>query len=141
MALINQDGKYIKLYANGNYEIYATEDSRKKVKNSTPSDMILNKYHTLISELEEQKEKRYYDPLGFSALYDPLIREYDRYKYNLASYITTEEYPIMATYYPDVTHSIPEIIEAGGTMDGSDSAEAVYQHAKQVQRWGETTDA
>lgn len=141
MALLNEYQQYIKLYPDGRYEVYRTEAARNKIKCSTNSDIILSKYRVLLYELESQKEWRYYDPKGFAAAYVPLKTEFQRYSSNLIDYKADEEYPLMSVYYPDVADSIPDIIETGYTLDEGDNAEAVYQHAKQVQRWGETTDA
>lgn len=141
MALINLKNKYIKLYEDGLYEVYASEEARQRFKESTASEIIINKYLELISELEAQEEFRYYDPKGFAASYMPLVSEYETYRYNLANYITSQEYPIIATYYPDVASSIPEIIEAGYISLSGEDLENIYVAAKQVKRFGETTDA
>lgn len=73
MALINSKGNYIKLTKDGQFEIYASEAARKRLKESTPGNIILNKYRELLANLEqpEQDEFRYYDPEGFAASYDP----------------------------------------------------------------------
>lgn len=143
MALINSKGKYIKLTADGYYEVYASEEARKRVKESTPGEIILNKYRELLAALEqpEQDEFRYYDPDGFAAIYDPLSKEYDRYWYNFDNYITGQEYPIIAKTYPDVANSIPEIVEAAYTPPMGETIEEAYAVAKQLKRFGETTDA
>jgi hypothetical protein len=143
MALINLNGKYIKLYEDGRYEMYTSEAARKKLKESTPGKVILNKYEELIADLEkpEQAEFRYYDPEGFAAIYDPLVQEYRDYQYNFDNYITGQEYPIMAEYYPDVADSIPELVVAARISQLGESLEESYIKAKQVKRFGETTDA
>lgn len=141
MALINGQGKYIKLYENGKYEIYRSEAARKRTKSSTSSDIIIKKYIELLHNLENQMERRYYDPSGFTSEYDPLEAEYQRYRYNLINHNTTEEYPLMAQYYPDVADSIPDIVEAGVTMDRAENSQEIYTLAKFKHRWGDTTDA
>jgi hypothetical protein len=141
MALINLKNKYIKLHEDGLYEIYASEDARQRFKESTASEIIINKYLELILELEVQEEFRYYDPKSFAAKYNPLVLEYETYRYNLANYITGQEYPIIATYYPDVADSIPEILEAGYVSLAGEDLDKIYITAKQVKRFGETTDA
>ena len=141
MALINSKNRYIKLYEDGTYEVYSSEEARKRFKKSTASSVILAKYLELISDLESQEEFHYYDPEGFTAAYCPLISEYETYSYNLINYITGQEYPIMAEYYPDVADSIPEIIEAACIPQTSKDLEEAYIKAKQVKRFGETTDA
>ena len=141
MALINNQGKYIKLYPNGVYEIYRSEAAREKIKYSTDAKIIIKKYVTLLKELENQMERRYYDPSGFANEYDPLEAEYQRYRYNLVNHNATEEYPLMAQYYPDVADSIPDIIEAGTTIDRAENSQEIYTIAKFKHRWGDTTDA
>lgn len=143
MALINSKGKYIKLDKDGYYEVYTSEEARKRLKASTSGEIILAKYRELLAELEspEQAEFRYYDPEGFAAIYDPLDIEYHRYWYNFDNYITGEEYPIMAKIYPDVADSIPEIIEAACIPQTNKDVEEAYIKAKQLKRFGETTDA
>jgi hypothetical protein len=142
MALINSNGRYIKLYKDGSYEVYASEEARKKIKESTPGKAILTKYEELIADLEkpEQAEFRYYDPEGFAAIYDPLIQEYRNYQYNFANHIIGYEYPIMSKIYPDVADSIQEIVEAAMPHEYKEVEEA-YIKAKQTKRFGETIDA
>ncbi len=141
MALINSENLYIKLEAEGGFEIYSSEAARLKIKQSTKGEVILAKYRELITELEQQEEFRYYDPKGFVAQYDPLQKEYQRYCYNFTQHIVGQEYPIMAAIYSDVADSIPEIVEAGRTLLTGNSLEEIYLNAKQVKRFGETTDA
>jgi hypothetical protein len=143
MALINSSNRYIKLDKDGYYEVYSSEEARKKVKESTSGEVILSKYRELLAELEQpaQDEFRYYDPEGFAAIYDPLDLEYHRYWYNFDNYIIGQEYPIMAQIYPDVADSIPEIIEAGCIPQTNNDAEEAYIKAKQIKRFGETLDA
>jgi uncharacterized membrane protein len=68
MALLNSNNRYIKLEKDGNYKIYASEEARKRIKESTPGETILAKYRELLKNLEgpEQAEFRYYDPEGFA---------------------------------------------------------------------------
>lgn len=142
MALINSKGKYIKLGKDGTYEVYPSEEARKRLKASTSGDVILAKYRELIRELEkpEQDEFRYYDPDSFTAIYDPLVEEYYRYWYNFDNYIIGQEYPIMAEIYPDIADSIPEIIEAACIPHEYKDVEEAYIKAKQLKRFGETLD-
>lgn len=140
MALLNSKNHYIKLNSAGHYEVYISEESRKRVKESTASDTILAKYLELITNLEQDKEFQYYVRESFAAKYDPLVREYNRYRYNLASCIVGQEYPIMAEIYPDVANSIPEIVEAGCVPQHAKDIEEAYLKAKQLKQFGETTD-
>jgi hypothetical protein len=140
MALIDQEGKYIKLSQKGEFEIYTSEEARIKVKNSIPGEAILNKYLELIKNLELQEERRYYDP-DWHKEYIALCTEYQDYRYDLNNCITGKEYPIMASFYPDITNSIPDIICKGIINMSVCSVEEAYTDAKQSKYWGETVDA
>lgn len=142
MALINSNGKYIKLEADGNYVVYASEDARNRTKNSVSSDVVLAKYRELLIDLASQEEFRCYAPDQYDAIYKPLIDEYTRYEKDLLSHTIGNQYPIMAEIYPNVSDSIHEIIEAGCIIrDASESVDQAYERAKRIKRFGETTDA
>lgn len=141
MALLNTAGRYIRLSLDGTYEVYTSEIARNKVKTSTSSETIIAKYRELIIDLEQQEDYSYYDFENFCAEYLPLLDEYYSYCYNLTNYITTQDYPIMAKIYPDVADSIPEIIEVGRIPQTNISLDEAYIKAKQLERFGETTDA
>lgn len=142
MALLNTKNYYIKLSEDGSYEVWASKEARDKVKNSTPSEYILAKYKELISNLEAQEDFAYYDKETFFNQYISLLNEYDRYQYNLNHYIVDQDYPIMSEYYIDVCNTIPEIIESARILsDEAINLEAAYKKAKEVKRFGETTDA
>jgi hypothetical protein len=143
MALINSNGRYIKLYKDGSYKVYSSEEARKRLKAATSGEIILEKYHELIKELEkpEQADFRYYDPEGYAAVYSPLVAEYREYEYNFMNYITGKDYPIMTEHYPDVADSIPEIIEAAYIPRDYKDVEEAYIINKQLKRFGETIDA
>ena len=141
MALINSKNLYIKLDTDGNYEVYASEEARARVKQSTSCEVILAKYEELLGELLKQEELKYYDTEGFNAKYNPLYEEFCRYCRNLTKHITGQEYPIIAKIYPDVADSIPEIVEGGKVVLSSSSQEEAYLKAKQLKLFGETIDA
>lgn len=137
MALINSSGKYIKLFANGDYEIYPSKKARMLTKNSTSSEVIIQKYVELIQELEQQEELRYYNPSEFNRQYSQLDDEYQLYRLSLMNYDVTQHYPIMQKYFPDVECTIPHIIENGRIMDHADSPAQNYIQTKHKRRWGE----
>jgi hypothetical protein len=141
MAFINSDNRYIRLLPDGSFEVYASVEARDKIKNSTDGQVILAKYRELLKELAAQEDFICYDPDGFAEVYGPLEREYDRYWYNLDHYIVGQEYPIMAQHYPDVADSIPEIVEKCHIRRMGETVEEAYINAKQLKRFGETTDA
>lgn len=140
MALLNDKGEYIKLCSDGMYEIYASEEARLKVKNSTPGGVIIAKYQTLINDLEQQHERWYYDSEAFDAEYQAIYAEYYRYEYNYIHHISGQSYPIMMQYYADVNDSIAEIIESGKIVVKDTDLAQAYINAKIVNRWGNTID-
>ena len=140
MALLNLANKYIKLNSDGTFEIYASKEARLRVKQCTDSNTILEKYRAVARELEADVELRYFDPTGFAKKYDPWIAEYLRYDYNLSMHIVDGDYPLMAEYYPDVADSIPNIIESGSIDLSEDTADEIYNKAKQRKYWGDTLD-
>lgn len=150
MALIDIVGCYIKLNKDNSFEIYLNEEARLKVKTSTSAEIINAKYAEILSDLQSDKyaEMRYYDNITYSRLYTGWLNEWQRYTYNLTNCIftETEEYPLMAAYYPDVADSIPKILSRGTLVntslgDSVETIEEVYLSAKQNKTWGETTDA
>lgn len=150
MALINTLGCYIKLDKDNSFEIYSNEEARLRVKASTPAAIINAKYAEILKDLQSDNyaEMRYYDNITYSKLYTGWLNEWQRYTYNLTNCISTEteEYPLMAVYYPDVADSIPKILSRGTlanhALGGSfETTEEVYLSAKQNKTWGETTDA
>ena len=142
MALINQQGKYIKLYSDGTYEVYSSAAARDRHRSSPDSAIIIRKYKQLMRDLESNKELWYYNPVEFDRQHSALDAEYQLYCYNLMNYTTSGEYPIMAQYYPDVKNTIPDIVERGCiSFDATDSTTSTYEVAKNKQRWGKTIDA
>ena len=141
MALINQDGKYIKVYQDGSYEIFASEDARTRQKAATSKELILAKYLEVLLNLEKQEELHYYDPEAFEEEYSPWAAEYQKYLYNLGAGISGEEYPLMASIYPEVSNSIPSVIERGMIRTSCSTLEDVYVEFKKQNYWGETQDA
>jgi hypothetical protein len=141
MALINQDGKYIKLYQDGSYEIFASEATRDLQKAATSKELILAKYLEVILNLEKQEEFHYYDPEAFDKEYSAWAAEYQTYLYNLSAGISGEEYPLMASIYPDVSNSIPSVIERGMIRTNCSTLEDIYVEFKKQKYWGETQDA
>ena len=85
MALINNQGKYIKLYENGKYEIYRSEAARKRTKSSTSSDIIIKKYIELLNDLENQMSSDNF--WNDSNTATKIINESNNYKNKLASFL------------------------------------------------------
>lgn len=150
MALINALGHYIKLNKDNSFEVYISEEARLRVKGSTSAETINAKYAEILNSLqsEEYAEMRCYDNRSYSELYTGWLNEWQRYTYNLTSgsFTETEEYPLMAAYYPDVADSVPKILSRGQIGSAVlncpfETVEEVYLNAKQRKTWGETADA
>lgn len=141
MALINQDGNYIKIYQDGRYEIFASEDARIQQKAATSKELILAKYLEVLLNLEKQDEFHYYDEEAFEKEYSAWAAEYQNYLYNLSAGISGEEYPLMASIYPEVSSSIPAVIERGMIRTNCSTLEDIYVEFKKQKYWGETQDA
>lgn len=145
MALINSDGRYIKLDKDDNFEIYISKEAREQIKNSTPAEVVLAKYTEIYTALhsEEYAEFRYYDPENYWALVHSWEEEYQRYANHIqqGTYNELETYPLMAEYYPDVANSIPKIWVRGSLGETFSTATEAYEDAKLYKLWGETVDA
>lgn len=141
MALINENDNYIKVIKDGWYYIYASEEEREKEKNAVRSSVVLQWYANKIAELIADTERQYYDEENWNREFQAVDSERRLYEYNLANYITTGSYPVIAKVYPDVEDSIPEIIQMGSLMVESETAEEEYELVKEREYFGETEDA
>lgn len=158
-----QENKYIRLFEDGSYKVYPSEEARLKHKNATDSAVILQKYIDLRAELDTalfsalyslgytdedfQNESKYQEIMAL-----PQVIEYDSktglldqeavdYSYDLqCEQGARHEYPIIAEFYPDVKDSIPVVIEAGGSFWDAKSLPEMYEEAKVKHRFGETED-
>lgn len=140
MALLTLESKYIKLYANGMFEIYKNKAARDAVKNGISSKEVLEKYNNILQTLDADKEFKYYNPAEFAIQYDGWRAEFERYSYNLDLYRVGEVYPLMASIYPDVADSIPNILEAGQIDIAEDTVDKLYLRVKERGYWAETSD-
>ena len=140
MALLNQNEEYIKLNTNGSYDIYASQEDREKVKNSTPFEIIKNKYQEIIDSYLADEERQYYDSKAWQQEYWAWDEEYQRYLYDIQLAKGAGEYPLMAQYYPDIANSVPNIIQSGSIVVEAETGEEIYEIAKERKYWGETED-
>lgn len=140
MALLNEKEEYIKLNTNGDYDIYASQEDREKVKHSTPYIVIKEKYEQLISDLDADEERQYYDSKAWDIEYSGWRDEYNRYLYDVQLAKGGTSYPLMAQYYPDIANSVPNIIQSGSIVIETETGEQIYEIAKERKYWGETED-
>ena len=139
MGLIGQYGRYIKLNIDGTYQGYQSEEDRLKEKNATPKDLILATYQNIIDEIWAQSESRYYNPEKFSIIYKAWLDEYTAYVNDVTLRTHCGNYPLMATIYPDISDSVPEIIVSGIIAPPeipSIQLKDVYAKAKDHGYWG-----
>jgi hypothetical protein len=139
MAFLQENNKYIRLFEDGSYKVYPSEEARLKHKNATDSQIILQKYADLRIELDETLFSTLYS-LGYTdedfqdeakcqeILLLPQVIEYDSktsaldqeatdYAYDLqCEQGARHEYPIMTGFYPDIKDSIPVVIESGSSF-------------------------
>lgn len=143
MALLMEDGKYVRVLENGEYEIYPSLESRDRVKNATPYEKVIEKYQELFKTVLPDDEAYYY--LSKEELnrefpdYIEWMNEFNRYQYDYQIKHGGGSYPLIEQYIPDVLDSIPEIIEAGSfNIDGS--IDESYFLAKDRKLWRKTED-
>lgn len=140
MALLNDKEEYIKLNTNGDYDIYATQEDRNNVKNSTPFEVIRQKYEELISDLDADEERQYYDSKAWDIEYSGWRDEYNRYLYDIQLAKGATSYPLMERYYPDIAKTVPNIVQSGSIVVEAETGEEIYEIAKERKYWGETED-
>ena len=143
MGLICENGRYIKLNIDGTYQGYINEEARLKEKNAAPKQLILSTYKKILDELWLQAESRYYNPEKFAIIHKAWADEYTRYLNDVGLVNPPGVYPLMATIYPDVSDSVPEIVIAGSIVPPELPAlqlKDVYTNAKSIGYWGLETN-
>lgn len=140
MALLNDKEEYIKLNTNGDYDIYATQQNRENVKNSTSPVTIKSKYEQIITNLDNDEERKYYDAKAWQEEYALWRNEYQRYLYDIQLAKGATTYPLMKQYYTDIEDTIPNIIQSGSIVVEAETGKEIYEIAKERKYWGETED-
>ena len=141
MALKLKNKQYIKVDANGNYTIYASEQARtaeKSLNGLTPDD-IIKKYIKIIESMKLDEERWYYDP-SFSAEISQWEEELRRYTDNLSTGTTGQEYPLMKKYINKIDRTIPQIVARGTFNINANSAKEVYEIIKKYKIWAGAKD-
>ena len=161
MALLNIQNKYIKLYINGEYEIYESIEDRNSNKNAIYFEDVIKKYEEL-KENSTQELNQYTNTLNLTDddyknndKLDTLLKkdlklkhlveydinlniEYNNYLYALqCKNKKLYSYPIMEKIYFNVKESIPHVIEAGVINLKGNSLEEIYNNAKIENVFGE----
>ena len=141
MALRNcKTNYYIKIDLRGNYIIYLTPRDRDLEKQAPKQELIIQKYNSLISSLQQNHERYYYDP-SFRDYVQTWETEYARYQHCIAQQTTpTEDFPLISQYFLNVTYTIPTIIQKGHIAVRGNTLEEVYNFIKQYKIFGEVED-
>lgn len=143
MALLTQDGKYIRILPDGkNYEIYSSKEKRDKAKNAPSFEEVLAKYNELCETKLPSEEALYY--LTEEQLQEqfPNYKEWEdecqRYVYNNHIQKANQFYPLMAEYIPNVSDSIVDTIQRGSIKALPKDIVESYTQAKNDKYFGNT---
>lgn len=160
MALINDISNYIKVYADGRYEVYASQESRETLKEHTDSSKIIKKYNELMKRCESKfnaylekngititklnAKKIFEEHPTLAKLNDEcscICNELSCYEYDLhVANGPHHEFPIIEKYFDDVKDTIPTIIEKGKVSIESKTIDEAYDKLKKLKRFGDTID-
>ncbi|MBO4393400.1 MAG: hypothetical protein J5800_03565 [Spirochaetales bacterium] len=141
MALINSQDRYIRLLPDGSYLIYASKADRDKEKAAPKADFIVAFYDSTIKSLLVDEERQYYDTEAWDDEYSSWCNERLNYLFDLQNYNTGNQYPLVESLVAGVSDSIPNIIESGNVIVGTETAAMMYALAKSKGYFGETEDA
>ena len=138
--LINK--KYIKINIDGSYIIYKNKTARAQHKKATNSQVIYNKYIEILNKLHS-KERAYYDAENLLNELDAWANEMSLYITDLENFNSTNDYPLMSQYIPDIKLSIPKAIESGklGLAAQVNTLSELYTLVKKYKIFGECEDA
>jgi len=137
MALLLKDNSYLKINMDGSYFCYKNRTTRNKEK-KTNSQEIIQKYKEIIEEFTSHIEEiRYYAKDKFE-LYLAWQREFRTYLSSLQTFDTSNKYPLMEQYYPDIKNTIPYIIVKGkiGVPEQITTIEELYKYIKDYEIFG-----
>lgn len=145
MALLSENGMYIRILPDGqSYEIYATKGKRDKVKNAPTYEEVLAKYDELFKTKIPTEEALYYLTEEQIKKQFPHWKEWQderrEYIYDYQLKHGGKRYPLMEEYLPNVSDSIPDIIQSGSIAALSSEIVESYQKAKNGLYWGQTED-
>ena len=131
MALLLPNNTYFKIDIDGNYTIYKNKTARNRIKRSSSPEKIIQKYDEIIKSIYSQ-ERNYYDYAGMTAELHIWETELASYMTDLKNHTLGNEYPLIPQYFPDVSKTIPDVIETGrlGLADRYNTLEEIYNCIK-----------
>ena len=136
MALLLSDKTYLKIDSQGNFIKYKNKTARNKEKKLN-NQQIINKYNQLITEHAISKEILYYKE-NAAEEYLQIVNESNSYMRALQYGLTTEEFPIMSEFFPNIKDSLPKIITSGkiGLPRNDMTTKEVYEFIKIYEIFG-----
>ena len=136
MALLLSDKTYLKIDSQGNFIKYKNKTARNKEK-KLDHQQIIAKYNQLITEHTISQELLYYKE-NATEEYLQIVNESNSYMHALQSGLTTEEFPIMSEFFPNIKDSLPKIITSGkiGLPRKNMTTEEVYEFIKRCEIFG-----
>ncbi len=162
MAIKNENGEYIKLYNDGSFEIYKTEEERAKTKNATSYDEIINetkaKIENLVKEIrnylsengitEEEIGDKFKDVLPEDIVKKAekvgiLSNELSIYEHECAEKTGSKtKLQLMETMFFDVYDAIPNVKESGivNLLSRENNLENKYKLAKKECLFGKKNE-
>ena len=136
MALLLSDKTYLKIDSQGNFIKYKNKTARNKEKKLN-NQQIIDKYNQLITEHAISKEILYYKE-NAAEEYLQIVNESNSYMRALQYGLTTEEFPIMSEFFPNIKDSLPKIITSGkiGLPRNNMTTKEVYEFIKRYEIFG-----
>lgn len=136
MALLLSDKTYLKIDSQGNFIKYKNKTARNKEK-KLDHQQIIDKYNQLIAEHAVSQELLYYKK-NAAEEYLQIVNESNSYMHALQHGLTTEEFPIMSEFFPNIKDSLPKIIVSGriGLPRKNMTTEEVYEFIKRCEIFG-----
>ena len=136
MALLLSDKTYLKIDSQGNFIKYKNKTARNKEKKLN-NQQIIDKYNQLITEHAISKEILYYKE-NAAEEYLQIVNESNSYMRAIQYGLTTEEFPIMSEFFPNIKDSLPKIITSGkiGLPRNNMTTKEVYEFIKRYEIFG-----
>lgn len=146
MALVNADGKYIKMMPYGEFSVYPDEETRMRQKNAPATLDIINRYMADLSAMDTEMKRLYEDgnTIDLEELkvkYDYVSHEFNDFSNDLSlSKGARHEYPYMGQFFDNVADAIPNIVESGILPLEIEDVVSLYETVKEERTFGETQD-
>ena len=130
---------YIKIDLTGEFSVYKSIQDRKLEKKATSFKRVVLTYKTILKQLENDRERLYYDP-DFPQIIKAWHLEYEDYVNTHINGIGGKKFPLIKQYIKDVEKSLPEIVYKGCLGVTGVTVKDVYEYAKTQNFFGDTED-